>query len=766
MASPELKVRVGLKLDQFKQGIKQVNGSLQRLAPKMKQVGQSMTRNVSVPIGLAGVAMLKTAGDFEQGMNKVQALTQASEEDFISLENQAKQLGKTTKFSAREASEGMSFLAMAGFETNEIMSAMPNVLQLAASANLDLGSSADIVSNVMQGFGQDAEDLNDSVDVLTKAFVSSNTDLSQLGQAMKFVAPVAKSMGVSFEETTAAVGFLSDAGVQAGMAGRGLRSLLIELTEKSDELGISVKDSSGNMLPMADILEQLEEKGFRGSDAIETFTRQAGPVLSNLLARGSDELRSFTSDLEDSGGIAGRIADQQMEGLNGALTELRSALEGLFIAFADSGLLESFTELVDGLTEKVRGLSEMSDTSKKSLILLGTALALSGPLMTGLGTMITVVKSLNTALATLATRAKTSKKALAGAGGLATLAAAIGVGAISKTLNQGKELKDLKKQIDDTLSEPIENQSLETINRLLAEQAKHIQESKNQFTGRTEAAVKAQREQIAKEEELLNVLVERRDELAKLNLQKQTAEEESNTSDIAGNTANIADNTAQTAQNLKDAASSYEKLKPTVPILEPEDPEEATTGFGVNIDTTIPPPSDEEQERFMQMEERMNRLAAITGIARQAFTQLGQAIATSLTQAIMQGKRFGEVLKNLLMQLASQALQKFLTIALTGGAGGFLGGIGGGIFGKGGGLFGKIGGALFGGAKMATGGIVPAGFPNDTYPALLTSGEMVVPKPHPLPNVTGGAVEVFGEFRVRGSDLVTAISNTNNRTLR
>ena len=166
-----------------------------------------------------------------------------------------------------------------------------------------------------------------------------------------------------------------------------------------------------------------------------------------------------------------------------------------------------------------------------------------------------------------------------------------------------------------------------------------------------------------------------------------------------------------------------------------------------------------------QMTERMQALQQITGLARQAFMQFGQAVANSLTQAIMQGKKFGDVLKNLLKQLASQALQKFLTIALTGGAGGVLGKIGGGIFGKGGGLFGKIGGALFGGAKMATGGIVPRGFPNDTYPALLTSGEMVVPKPHALPSM-GGAVEVFGEFRVRGSDLVTAISNTNNRTLR
>jgi hypothetical protein len=162
---------------------------------------------------------------------------------------------------------------------------------------------------------------------------------------------------------------------------------------------------------------------------------------------------------------------------------------------------------------------------------------------------------------------------------------------------------------------------------------------------------------------------------------------------------------------------------------------------------------------------QMEALHEITGMASQAFKMFGEAVANSLTQAIMQGKKFGDVLKNLLKQLASQALQKFLTIALTGGAGGAIGGLFGGLFGGGGGLFGKIGGALFG-QKMATGGVVPAGFPNDTYPALLTSGEMVVPKPHPLPNMTGSAVEVFGEFRVRGSDLVTAISNTNNRTLR
>lgn len=135
-----------------------------------------------------------------------------------------------------------------------------------------------------------------------------------------------------------------------------------------------------------------------------------------------------------------------------------------------------------------------------------------------------------------------------------------------------------------------------------------------------------------------------------------------------------------------------------------------------------------------------------------------QGVADGFSQAIVAGENLSKVLKQLLKQLASQLLQKFLTATLTGGLS-----VGGtmvkGFFGKGGGLFGKI----FG---MAEGGVVPPGFPNDTYPAFLTSGETVIPAPRPLPSMTGQAIQVTGEFRVRGSDLVTAISNANNRTLR
>lgn len=768
MATPELKVRVGLELDKFNKGMREVNNSLQKIAPKMKQVGQTMTRNVTMPIGLAGVAMLKTAGDFEQGMNKVRAITQASEQDFKALEDQAKQLGKTTRFSAREASEGMSFLAMAGFETNEIMSAMPNVLTLASSANLDLGRSADIVSNVMQGFGQDAEELTSSVDVLTKAFVSSNTDLGQLGQAMKYVGPVAKGFGISFEEATASVGFLSDAGIQASMAGTSLRRIMTTLSTESDKLGISVFDSSGKMKPLADIIEQLEKKGITASQAMEIFGQRGGPALQVLLERGSDALRTFTGELADSGGIAQSIADTQMEGLNGALIELRSAIEGMFIAFAESGILESFTDLVDSATQSIRGLADISDTSKKNLLLLAGVLAVGGPLLVGLSAVINSIQTLNVALGAMRVLVMTNPLVL-----LASSAGVALAGLSIKALRTAKDLRKFKEELEDTLTTPVVEQSLDDITQKIAEQAKRIEQYKNNIQGTTAESIEAHRGQLAEMQKILDNLILLRDTTAYHQMvdgAEDSTVANDNLNSSLEETRNYLRESAYLFKQIAGQTISGDEIQAKAKATQQEaitaqTRDEFLKGGGFERAGAVTVASQEEIDQAQALSDRMKTIEMFTGLAREAFVMFGQAVANSLTQAIMQGKKFGDVLKSLLKQLASQALQKFLTIALTGGAGGFLGKIGGGIFGEGGGLFGKIGGALFG-QKMATGGVVPAGFPNDTYPALLTSGEMVIPKPHSLPSMTGSAIEIFGEFRVRGSDLVTAISNTNNRTLR
>ena len=751
MASPEIKVRVGADLSKLDSDLKRVGNKLSKMGSQFGQIGRSISTKVTIPITLAGGAMLRTAGNFEQGMNKVRAITQASEEDFISLEKQAKQLGKTTRFSATQASEGMSFLAMAGFETNEILSAMPNVLTLASSANLDLGRSADIVSNVMQGFGQDSEQLSASVDVLTKAFVSSNTDLSQLGEAMKFVGPVANSFGIAFEEATASVGLLSDAGLQAGLAGTGLRRVLTGLSQNADELGISVFDSAGQMRPLADIIQQLEERGMTASESMELFGQRGGPALQILLERGSEALRNFTNDLSDSGGIAQSIADTQMQGFNGAMIELRSAVEGMFIAFAETGILKTFERIIDGITEKVRMLSNTSVQGRKNIMLIVGGLALLGPALMVLGGVLSMAGSVASTVGTIGTAFKSLKTPLT----------------VMK-----KAMTGLRMSILGTIAPLLLKISLLGALALLGKTIFDTFEPINKFVTNLFNAIRDRVIQFV--EQIVRAFNFIRNKLAEI-FPKMVSKAEEGLDFLAGlgdgKGQEFADNLVANAQGAVDMVSG---LLGTLG----EEVQKAMSGFfGFDAMTPsgdaadIAPAQDEDEggadigvtpEQTAEQETLLDRIGVSVEQARMAFENMGYAISTAFANAIVEGEKLGEVLKNLLKQLANKALQKLFQVVLTGGAGGVLAEIGGGFFGKGGGLFGK----LFGGIGMAQGGIVPRGFPNDSYPAMLTSGEMVVPKPHALPSLTGSAVEVFGEFRVRGSDLVTAISNTNNRTLR
>ncbi|MBS3939338.1 MAG: phage tail tape measure protein [Actinobacteria bacterium] len=304
---------------------------------EMETVGRAATgMGLALVGGLGAAAMV--AGNFEKSMNRVRAVSGATGQQFAELEQQARELGRTTQFTASQAADAMGFLAMAGFQANEIMGAMPATLTLAASANLDLARSADIVSNVMTGYGIAVDDLGGAVDVLTKSFTSANTDLGQLGEAFKFAGPVAKGAGIAFEETAAALGMMGNAGIQAGMAGTSLRGAITRLlnptkqvADRLAELGIETMNAEGNLRPLHELIGQLEQSGASTADMMLIFGQRAGPAMGALVDQGSAALRSLTNELENSGGTAERIAGIQMEGLQGSLTRARSAAEGLAI---------------------------------------------------------------------------------------------------------------------------------------------------------------------------------------------------------------------------------------------------------------------------------------------------------------------------------------------------------------------------------------------------------------------------------------------------
>src|SRR5699024_4625927 len=350
---------------------------MQTVGRNMMSFGRTMTMRVTTPIlGLAGAA-LKVGMDFEAGMSRVQAISGATGEEFEALSAQARELGETTRFSATEAASGQEFLAMAGFETNQIISAMPGLLDLAAAASMDLGRAADVASNIISGFGYEAEDAGRVADVLAQGASSANTNVEQLGDAMATVAPVASALGLDVEELTAAVGHMSDSGIQGSQAGRMLRQGLLRLASPTgaaadliDELGINVFDADGNMKDLYDVVGELED-GLSGMSAqaqtaaLSTmFGSQSVAGWTALIDRGSDELENYTSELEGAEGAASDMAATMQDNAQGAMIELRSAAEGAGIALAEH-MIHTVTRLTEQATEMVRKFGELDDEQQE-----------------------------------------------------------------------------------------------------------------------------------------------------------------------------------------------------------------------------------------------------------------------------------------------------------------------------------------------------------------------------------------------------------------
>ena len=201
------------QLATFTDNTQEAGARIQSLGGIITGVGTTLTKGLTVPLATVGAGAVKVAVDFEAQMSRVKAISGATGEDFEKLRAQAEELGAATSFSATEAAEGMENLASAGFTTNQILSAMPGLLDLAASDNLDLATAADIAASTLNGFGLEASQAAHVADVLAKAAADTNAGITDTGEAMKYIAPVAATMGQSLEEVTAAIGLMSNASI-------------------------------------------------------------------------------------------------------------------------------------------------------------------------------------------------------------------------------------------------------------------------------------------------------------------------------------------------------------------------------------------------------------------------------------------------------------------------------------------------------------------------------------------------------------------------
>lgn len=365
---------------------------------KRGQLRGQMMDAVALAATLA--APIKVAMDFEQSMAKVGAVSRASGEDLKRLTGTARELGATTNWSASQAADGMQFLAMAGFNTNQTIAAMPGMLDLASAGAIDLGSAADIASNILSGFSMEAEQMGRLGDVLTSTFTSSNTNLNMLGETMKYVAPIANATGVSLEQAAAMTGKLGDAGIQGSKAGTALRAVINRLAAPSGEaakainqLGIDVADADGNMRDVPTILAEMDEamrnmgSAARAEMTSAVFGMEAASAATILLGQaGSGSLQQYTSSLMESGAAA-RVANEQNNTAAGAMRRLGSASESIGITLGNVLLppLARMAELfatgigvVDSLAQQFPVLTQVVVIGTAALIALKIATIAGG----------------------------------------------------------------------------------------------------------------------------------------------------------------------------------------------------------------------------------------------------------------------------------------------------------------------------------------------------------------------------------------------------
>lgn len=304
----------------------------------------------AVAIGAVVAAPIKIAADFEQSVARLGAITRnaADSAGLVSLTDQARRLGEETQFRAREVTEGMTFLGMAGFQTNEIIAATPGLLDLALGSSTSLADTADITSNILSGFAIEATEMERVSDVLAATVSGANVNLRQLGDTLKFTAPVAKDLGVPIETVAALAGKLGDAGLQGTLGGTTLRSMLLRLAAPTAgaksalaELGIEVENENGKLKEITVLLGEFFQATQGVGDLDRTrlvndiFGKTAVSGVSTLLQESTQtDFKELLDTLQraDADNIGKKMADQLGDTATGSIKRLGSAMESLAIS--------------------------------------------------------------------------------------------------------------------------------------------------------------------------------------------------------------------------------------------------------------------------------------------------------------------------------------------------------------------------------------------------------------------------------------------------
>lgn len=412
---------------------------------KMEAVGNSIAgagkkmMGVTTVIGGVGVAAVKTAADFDSAMSQVAAVSGATGKDFDALRNKAREMGAKTKFSATEAAEAMNYMAMAGWKTEDMLSGIEGIMNLAAASGEDLATTSDIVTDALTAFGLSAKDSGHFADILAAASSNANTNVSMMGETFKYCAPIAGALGFSAEDTAEAIGLMANAGIKSSQAGTALGTIMnnlagdVKISGKAiGDVTIATTNADGSMRDLSDILADCRSafgsltESEKAQAAESLVGKNAMSGFLALMNAGEGDIEKLSSAIENCDGSAEKMAMTMQDNLAGQLTILKSQLQELAISFGDI-LMPAIRSIVSKLQGFVDKLNGMDEGTKRTIVTIALLVASIGPLLIIIGTAISKIGVAMQGFVKLANGISKLKVAVqGGAGVLGKLGAALG----------------------------------------------------------------------------------------------------------------------------------------------------------------------------------------------------------------------------------------------------------------------------------------------------------------------------------------------------
>ncbi len=380
---------------------------LQNVGGTIESAGKKVLP-VTATVTALGTVSVKTAADFEAAMSKVEAVSGATGSEMETLTAKAREMGSKTKFSASEAAEAMNYMAMAGWKTEDMLSGIEGVMNLAAASGEDLATTSDIVTDALTAFGLTAQDSGHFADVLAAASSNANTNVSMMGETFKYCAPIAGSLGFSVEDTAEAIGLMANAGIKSTQAGTSLRTIMTNLSgevkicgDSIGEVTIATSNADGSMRDLSDILAdcRIAFAGLSESEKAAAAESLVGKnAMSGFLAlmnAGEGDINKLSGAIDNCDGAAQNMADTMNDNLEGQLTILKSALEELAISFGQL-LIPALREVVQWLQGFIGFLNSLPEGVKKTIMVIALVAAALGPVLIIVGKVISAIGTIMT----------------------------------------------------------------------------------------------------------------------------------------------------------------------------------------------------------------------------------------------------------------------------------------------------------------------------------------------------------------------------------